>query len=76
LKVRNILRNAVHILTIMLFSSGPLFVGEIVTDHIGVCFTYGLLVDGHLIKDNMIYVHAMWMVRFKLYSEVLTKPFC
>lgn len=37
---------------------GPWFVGELVTDHIGVCFLWGLYINGFLVPSGFTYVFA------------------
>uniref|UniRef100_H2YV13 Uncharacterized protein n=1 Tax=Ciona savignyi TaxID=51511 RepID=H2YV13_CIOSA len=35
---------------------GPMFIGYLLTDHIGIAFTYGLLLDGQIYSEHMLYL--------------------
>lgn len=45
------------------FPTGPWFIGEVIDGHSGVCFAFGVLVDGHFLEGSLTYVVGVMQVR-------------
>nr|XP_002129413.1 transmembrane protein 62 [Ciona intestinalis] len=49
---------AVLFLFILNLLIGPMFIGNLLTDKVGVAFVYGLLIDGHIYSEHMLYLYG------------------
>ena len=55
---------------------GPIFVGELLTDRVGVCFSYGLLIDKNFIYEYTPYMYCLFNLLLSYLSAVCYLAFC
>nr|CAB3267110.1 transmembrane protein 62 [Phallusia mammillata] len=55
---------------------GPHFIGEIVTGHIGACFVYGLLIEGQLVSEYLLYAHSISIFIFHYTTAIIYLSYC
>ena len=48
----------------VLSSSGPWFIGELIHDHVGAMFVYGLYIDGQWIPGSLTFYYGILQVTF------------
>lgn len=68
----------VKILAVSFPPSGPWFIGELIDGHSGVCFAFGVFIDGHFLEGSLTYVVGVVQVR-KSTSQLclyMSKTFC
>uniref|UniRef100_A0A8D3DN78 Transmembrane protein 62 n=1 Tax=Scophthalmus maximus TaxID=52904 RepID=A0A8D3DN78_SCOMX len=53
---------------------GPWFIGELIDGHSGVCFAFGVLVDGHFLEGSLTYV--VGVVQLLFFNMPLTFYLC
>ncbi|TRY56232.1 hypothetical protein DNTS_028551 [Danionella cerebrum] len=53
---------------------GPWFIGEVIDGHIGICFAFGVIVDGHFLDGSLTYVVGVIQVLF--FNMPLTYYLC
>ncbi|XP_056403102.1 transmembrane protein 62 [Hyla sarda] len=53
---------------------GPWFIGEIIDGHIGVCFSFGVVVGGHFLEGSMTYMVGITQMVF--FNIPLTMYLC
>ncbi|CAL8273400.1 unnamed protein product [Merluccius merluccius] len=53
---------------------GPWFIGELIDGHSGVCFAFGLIIDGHFLEGSLTYV--VGVVQMAFYNMPLTAYLC
>jgi hypothetical protein len=44
------------------FLSGPWYIGEIISDHVGCMFVFGLYVNGHFIPGSLTFYYGLVQV--------------
>lgn len=71
-------KSNVFFYTLLLFNLctalGPWFIGEVIDGHIGVCFAFGVFVDGHFLEGSLTYVVGFIQVLF--FNMPLTYYLC
>ncbi|CAK8692719.1 transmembrane protein 62-like [Clavelina lepadiformis] len=55
---------------------GPLFVGELLTGKIGVCFTNGLLINGKLYSEYTLFVYGTITILLFYLPDILYLAYC
>ncbi|XP_062503403.1 transmembrane protein 62-like [Corticium candelabrum] len=53
-----------HVMYAFYLALGPWFVGEIVTDHWGIVFAYGIYVAGHFLPEGLTFIYAFIQLLF------------
>ena len=56
--------------------SGPWFIGELLDGYVGVCFVFGLYVNGTFIPGDLTYLYGIFQVMSLSYLKPLLENKC
>ncbi|CAH2328511.1 transmembrane 62 [Pelobates cultripes] len=51
-------------LLILYTALGPWFIGEIIDGHVGACFAFGVIVNGHFLQGSLTYIVGIMQMAF------------